>query len=121
VLWDNLYYSERQFEQIREQFVGIPEINPITEQIEPHFSESKKLLRYLESALICLPFFAFVFVFLVACYNITGMILPGSKHDIFHIEFLADLAKPDALFDAESNMAWVTTIGQIVLTMLLNQ
>jgi anoctamin-10 len=61
-----------------------------------------------------------VFGFLVCCYNITGVIIPDSKYDQFHIAFLADLALPGAIFDAESNMAYVTSIGQVILTMILN-
>ena len=68
-------------------------------------------MRYIESAFMCLPAFVIVFVFLVACYNVTGVIVADGKYEFFLIEFLADLAKPDALFDAESNMAYVTTIG----------
>lgn len=61
-----------------------------------------------------------MFYFLVCCYNITGVIIADSKYDQFHICLLADLAKPGALFDAESNMAYITTIGQVILTMMLN-
>ena len=111
VLWDNLFYSERQFEQIREDFVGVPMINPVTEKIEPYFSETQRQVKYLISTLVCLPCFVVIFVFLVACYNITGVILPGGSHDIFHIPALADMAAPGAIFDAESNMAYVTSIG----------
>ena len=95
-------------------------LNPVTDQVEPHYSSAKRLWRYLESVLICVPILCFVFAFLVACYNITGVILPESKHDAFLIPALADLAKEGAIFDAESNMAWVTTIGQVVLTLILN-
>jgi hypothetical protein len=86
-------------------------MNPVTEKIEPHYSESQRQIKYLISTLVCLPCFAIIFVFLVACYNITGVILPDSKHDVFHIPALADLAAPGAIFDAESNMAYVTSIG----------
>jgi hypothetical protein len=44
-------------------------------------------------------------------YNLTGVIKKDSNHDYFLIEFIADLAKPDAIFDADSNMAWITTIA----------
>ena len=111
ILWDNLYNSEHHIEQIRKDFVGVPTINQISEKVEPHYSDSKRMIKYFESFLICLPFFGLVFYFLVCCYNITGVIIPDSKYDQFHICLLADLAKPGALFDAESNMAYITTIG----------
>ena len=79
--------------------------------VEPHYPSSARRMRYIESALMCLPAFVVVFLFLVLCYNVTGVILPDSKYDAFLIEPLADLAKPGAIFDAESNMAYVTTIG----------
>ena len=36
------------------------------------------------------------------------------------IKYLSDLAEKDAIFDADSNYAYITTIGQVVCTMILN-
>jgi anoctamin-10 len=36
------------------------------------------------------------------------------------IKFLSDLADKDAIFDADSNAAYITTIGQVICTMILN-
>ena len=53
----------------------------------------------------------FVFFYLIAAYNITGVIKEDSKYKDFVITCLADLAAPGAIFDADSNAAWITTIG----------
>lgn len=42
VLWDNLYQKEHKIEGIREEFVGSPIMNPITEQVEPEFPWEEK-------------------------------------------------------------------------------
>ena len=118
VMWDNIYQSELHIREIRPEFRGEPAIDQITGLIEPQYNNRK--MRNLESFLICQPMFLVVFVFLVCCYNITGVILPNTKHDAFLITWLADLAVTDAIFDANSNMAYITTIGQVVCTMFLN-
>ena len=77
-------------------------------------------MRYSESILICTPCFLIVLVFLWIAYNVTGVIVADGKYDDFVIPFLADLAKPGALLDAESNMGTVTGIGQAICTMIIN-
>lgn len=62
-----------------------------------------------------------VIVYLIAAYNITGVILPGTKYNDFVIEPLAALAADGAIFDAKTYMNFVPTIGQVVCTMILNQ
>ena len=120
IQWNNLYHTEMNVEQIREEFVGEPTINPITEVMEPDYPDHKRRLMYIQSAVICAPCFAVVFVFLVACYNVTGVITAEKHGNIFVIPELAALAEEGALFDANSNMGFVTSIVQVVLTLLLN-
>lgn len=118
--WGNLYHTEMNVEQIREEFVGEPTINPITEVMEPDYPDHKRRLMYLQSAILCAPCFAVVFVFLVACYNVTGVITAEKHGNVFVIPELAALAEEGALLDANSNMGFVTSIVQVVLTLLLN-
>ena len=68
-------------------------------------------MKYIESLFICAPLLIFVFFYLIAAYNITGVIKENSKYKDFVITSLADLAKPNAIFDADSNAACITTIG----------
>ena len=37
ILWDNIYHTDRGIEMIREDFIGEPKVDPITEKIEPHY------------------------------------------------------------------------------------
>ena len=78
-------------------------------------------MRFIESAVISVPMFLLVFAFLVFWYNVTGVILPDSKHAAFHFATISWMAEPDAIFDANSNWAYITTILQVVTTMFLNQ
>ena len=109
-------------EPVRENFVGdgTQKINPYTGEIEPYYSRATRTIRFIESALISVPMFILVFVFLVFWYNVTGVILPDSKHAAFHFAFLSWMAEPDAIFDATSNWAYITTILQVVTTMFMN-
>lgn len=60
-------------------------------------------------------------MFLICCYNLTGVIT-AEKHgdNIFLMPMLADLAVEGAIFDANSNAAYITTIFQVVCTMFVN-
>lgn len=79
-------------------------------------------MRKLESVIIILPCFAFVFFFLVCCYNITGVVCDThAKYDLFLIPWLADMAKPDGIFDVSTNWAYIPSIGQTILTMFINK
>ena len=120
VLWDNLYQSDRGIEMIREDFIGEPKVDPITERVEPSYPNKQRYMRYIESFFICLPCFGVVLVFLWLAYNLTGVIVADGKYDQFVIPMLADLAKPDAFLDSETYMGTLTGIAQVVLTMFLN-
>ena len=69
------------------------------------------MLKYIESLFICLPAFVLIFVYLIGAYNITGVIKEDSKYADFVITFLADLAKEDAIFDANTNWNFIPVIG----------
>lgn len=88
--------------------------------MEPDYSRSSRMFRYLESLVILLPFFAIVIVYLIAAYNITGVITLESKYNEFVITSLAAMAEEGGIFDANTNMAFIPTIGQIICTLILN-
>ena len=79
------------------------------------------MLRYFESVLICLPFSALVILYLIAAYNLTGVIVPDSKYKDFVIKPLAALAVEGAIFDTNTYMNFIPTIGQVVCTKILNK
>lgn len=122
VTWDNLWKNEHQLEAIREEFVGEPKVNPITLKIEPHYPENERTMRYIESFLVSTTFLIVIFIYLIAAYNITGVIVEdGSQfHSIFYIHFLGDMAKTDGIFDANTNWNLIPSLAQTVITMLLN-
>lgn len=122
ISWDNMYQNEHQIQQIREDFVGTPKFNPVTELIEPDYPESERLLRYIESFLISSLLLSVIFVYLVAAYNITGVIQENGKHlhEFFYIHWLGDMAKEGAIFDANTNWNLIPSIAQTIITMLLN-
>jgi hypothetical protein len=71
------------------------------------------MMRYLESFVVCSVLLFFIFLYLVAAYNITGVITSDDSkwNSIFYIPWLADMAKEGAIFDVESNMAFIPSIG----------
>lgn len=120
VEWDNLYQNEHKVKMIREEFIGEPKINPITEQYEPDYPESERNKRYIESFIVSFSFLMLIFVYLIAMYNLTGVIEDEKWNAFFYIDSLGDLAKKDALFDKDTNWNLIPSIAQTVLTMLLN-
>lgn len=120
VLWDNLYQNEHKIQNIREEFIGNPEINPVSEKIEPHYPESERFMRYVESLLVSTSLLFVIFVYLICMYNLTGVIVEEKWNSIFYIDFLGDLAKEGGMFDANTNWNFIPSIAQTVLTMLLN-
>jgi len=121
ILWDNLYSSEHKIQAIRPDFVGEPRLNHVTGEIEPDYPASSRIIRYLESFLTqFLITISIVIPFLICCYNFTGVITENSPFKAFVIPVLADLAKPEAIFDVETNWNLLGTIAQVVLTLILN-
>lgn len=106
-----MHIQDSEAEEIRSDFVGEPSYNPITEKKEPDYSSSKRFLRYVESFFILLPFFFLIICYLIACYNITGVITENSKYKQFVIHSLASLAEEGAIFDVNTNWAFIPTIG----------
>jgi hypothetical protein len=79
------------------------------------------MMRYLESVMIITPCFAVVFFMLICCNNLNGIITVEKHGDsVLVIPMLADLAAPGAIFDADSNMNYVITVFQVVLTLIFN-
>lgn len=65
-------------------------------------------------------FLFIIFIYLIAMYNVTGVIVEEKWNTIFYIPFLGDLAKEGGLFDAQTNWNLIPSIGQTILTMLIN-
>jgi len=85
-------------------------VNPITGRIEPTFGFLRRLIRYLQSVFICLPFFLLAFSAQIIFLNLTGIITPSHKQAAWLIPQLANLATPGAMFDVESNSAILISI-----------
>jgi hypothetical protein len=108
--------------QIREEFVGTPKVNVVTELTEPYYSDYERRKRYLESFVVMYVLLLGIFIYLVIMYNLTGVITPeeGTWKNLFNIRFLSDLCIEGAIFDVNSNMAYIPSIGQTIITMYLN-
>jgi hypothetical protein len=120
VKWD-LYHMEQDEEDMRKQFVGIPEINPVTGRIEPQYSSYRRSLNYMQSFIMCAPYFGIAFGAQIIFLNLTGIITPSHKQASWLIPQLADLAVEGAFFDVNSNMAILISIFQSVVVMILNK
>lgn len=117
-----MYQSEHHYQPIREDFVGTPKVNVVTEMVEPDYPASERLKRYIESVLVISVLLFFIFIYLVIMYNLTGVIKPeeGTWKNLFNIRFLSDLCEPDQIFDLNTNWAFIPSIGQTVITMIFN-
>jgi len=84
ILWDNLVLTESKQQQIREAFKGVPKVNPITEMTEPYYSSTDRMFRYIESFIVCFVLLFFIFIYLIAAYNITGVITEDKWNSLFY-------------------------------------
>jgi hypothetical protein len=105
---------------VRKEFEGTLQMNPVTDRLEPSFHFRERLIRYLRSFLICLPYFFVVVVFNIIFLNLTGVIDPLRHHALFQIEPLSILCQPGAIFDPNSNAALIPTAVQCIISVLLD-
>lgn len=119
IQWDN-YVNATKLEDVRKEFVGVYMINPITGRVEPMFTATQRLVRYVQSIFICLPFFLFVVFVVIIFLNLTGVVDAHTHGGLFHIETLANLTLEGAIFDVNTNMAFIPSILQSVITLIMN-
>ena len=119
ILWDD-YVIENDAEDLRKEFVGEPCINPVTDLPDTYFPAKKRLIKYIQSALICIPCWMFCCWVIVCFLNATGVIRPHHHGGLFDMPSLSVLADEGQVFDPEYNMNMVVSIGQAVATIIMN-
>ena len=95
-------------------------MNPVTGRVEPMFSDRERFVRYVISFFICLPPFIFVFIVIVVFLNLTGIIDPSKHGGLFHMHTFCSLSYEGALFDVNTNWAFIPSILQSVVTLIMN-
>lgn len=90
----------------RPGFKGHMSINPVTGKKELYFSPAKRRLRYLVTFLVTLILLSFASTFMVISMNAQGYIssndFPKDREHPLLYPFIARLAEPGGIFDAES-------------------
>ncbi len=72
-----------QEDDLRPDFKGVMRINPVTDKLEPLFTNKERLGRYFKSFLMCAPHFALVTFVNIVFLNLTGIIDPKRHHALF--------------------------------------
>ena len=108
--WDNFNLRTSEV-SLRQQFVGDIRINPVTDVEEYHYPFKQRLMRYIESFIISLPFILGALLVMLSSLNMMGY---SDKTDFFYMEFFAKLALPGGLFEKGSVMAFIPSIFMTV-------
>jgi len=119
VQWDD-YVVEHDAEDLRKEFKGEMYINPVTDKPDTYFPANSRMIKYLQSFLVCFPCWC-VCCYVIVCFlNATGVIRPIHHGGYFDIPYLSSMADDGAIFDPEGNMNMVVSIGQAILTIIMN-
>jgi len=72
-------------EDLRHEFKGVLEIDPITGMKSYQFGGLRRLPLYIQSFIFTLPFFGVVLAIMIAFLNVTGIVNPNSHGGLFYI------------------------------------
>ena len=89
----------------RPEFIGYHRISPITGLVESaYFPPLRRKLQYLVSAIVTIAMLSLAFFVMILSLNMQGYIHPPrhKNYHPFHFSYLASLAEPGHIFDAES-------------------
>lgn len=106
VEWDNYNLNLDPFD-MRQQFKGEVITNPYTDRETLDYPSSQRLVRYLESFVITLPFILGAAIVMMLSLNMMGY---TDESDMFYVAFFANFAKPGGIFEKGSLMACVPSI-----------
>lgn len=106
VVWDNYKLDVRQ-KSYRQQFKGEIYMDPITDKETLHYPKRERLMRYIESFFIALPFMTAAMFVMLSCLNMMGY---SDKNDYFYMSAFAALSEKDAIFEKGSMMAMIPSI-----------
>jgi len=119
VSWDD-YVVEHDAEDLRKEFKGEHYINPVTDLPDTFYPRNKLMMMYLKSFLVCFPCWC-VCCFVIVCFlNATGVIRPHHHGGLFDFPLLSGLADDGAIFDPNYNANMAVSIGQAVVTIIMN-
>ena len=86
----------------RPEFQGYHRISPITGEMETYYPPIRRKARYLVSAIVTIGMLMVAFFVMILSLNMQGYIRQRQKYHPFHFPYLASLAEPGHIFDAES-------------------
>ena len=93
VEWEN--FANNSIENKRKEFKGVVKFNEVTDVPEVVFPTSKRLWRYVYSAVLGIPFLILASIVMMAGLNCLGYV---DKEEIFYVGFLARMADEGGIF-----------------------
>lgn len=119
IIWDD-YVMQDDAEDLRKEFIGEPCINPVTDLPDTYFPANKRLVEYFKSFWICFPCWCVCCLIIVIFLNATGVIRPHHHGGYFDMPSVSKLADEGEIFDPNFNMNMVVSIGQAIMTIIMN-
>ena len=104
--WDNYNLNVNPID-LRQQFKGEVIINPVTDREWLDYPSKQRIMRYIESFIISLPFMLLALIVMVCSLNMMGY---TDSNDVFYINIFASLAKPGGIFEKGTLMASIPSI-----------
>ncbi|KAJ1472973.1 calcium-activated chloride channel-domain-containing protein [Baffinella frigidus] len=105
-------------EEVRGEFYGDLITSPITGEPFLHYSSRKRLMHYFFSVAVTLPMLLAALATIFCLLNLQGYVTdPDSP---IRVNFLADLAKPGAVFDQNGPLYFIPVLTYTCVVAVLN-
>lgn len=104
-------YEKRMYFAVRPEYYGRLRKSPVTGELETHYPDYKRRIKYVVSALVTIGMLNVAFWTMILSLNMQGYINPkydperwreGQQHP-FHWSALSKLAEPGEIFDMQSS------------------
>jgi len=81
--WDNYNVGAAEQDDVRKEFKGVDRYNPVTDRIEPLFTQKERIQRYIQSYLTCAPYFLAIIFTNIVFLNLGAIIDPEKQGALF--------------------------------------
>lgn len=105
---------------MRKEFQGQDRYNPVTDRLEPTFTPAERRSRYIQSLVLCFPYFVAIIFTNIVFLNLGAIIDPEKHGALFQMDFLSNLVAPGAVFDPKGALFKFVTPLQIFASIKLN-
>lgn len=71
--------TTEEADDVRKEFKGIDRRNPITDRLEPTFTSQERMAKYIQSAVMCAPYFIAIIFSNICFLNLGAIIDPNQS------------------------------------------